>query len=233
MLLPGLLCDRTVWQPQIDALAGRADCVVVNYSSLNSLVGMAKQVLACAPTEKFAMAGHSMGGRIAFEVMRLAPERVERVALLDTSYPALAPGAEGEQERSRRMSLLKIAQTKGMRAMGQVWAHGMVHPKWLNTPLFESIVQMIERNTPAMYEAQITALLNRPDATNVLGTIRCPTLVLCGRDDSWSPLARHEEIHAAIAGSRLVVIDECGHMATMEEPGAVSNAFVHWLNAPA
>jgi pimeloyl-ACP methyl ester carboxylesterase len=233
MLLPGLLCDRAVWQPQIDALAGQANCVVASYSSLNSLVAMAEHVLATAPTEKFAMAGHSMGGRIAFEVMRLAPQRVERVALLDTSYPALAKGEEGEQERSRRMSLLKIAQTKGMRTMGQVWAHGMVHPSRLNTPLFESIVQMIERNTPAMYEAQIHALLNRPDATNVLGTIRCPTLVLCGRDDSWSPLARHEEIHAAIPRSKLLVLDECGHMATMEKPDAVSQAFVQFMNLAA
>ena len=229
LLLPGLLCDRAVWQPQIDALSNRFDCIVPNYASLTSLTAMAEHALATAPTEKFALAGHSMGGRIAFEVMRHAPQRVERIALLDTSYPALAKGNEGELERSRRMALLKIARSQGMRAMGEAWASGMVHPTRLNTPLFDSILDMIERNTPDMFAAQIQALLTRPDATPVLAEIRCPTLVLCGREDSWSPLQRHEEMHAAIAGSRLVVIEQCGHMSTMERPDAVSQAFVEWL----
>lgn len=230
LLLPGLLCDRAVWQPQIDALAARINCIVPNYASLTSLTAMAEHVLATAPTGKFALAGHSMGGRIAFEVMRLAPQRVERVALLDTSYPPLAEGSEGELERSRRMALLQIARSQGMRVMGEAWASGMVHPTRLNTPLFDSILDMIERNTPDMFAAQIQALLTRPDATPMLAEIRCPTLVLCGREDAWSPVQRHEEMHAAIPGSRLVVIEQCGHMSTMEHPEAVSQAFVDWLD---
>lgn len=230
LLLPGLLCDRAVWQPQIDALAGRVDCVVPNYASLASLTAMAEHVLATAPTETFALAGHSMGGRVAFEVMRLAPQRVERVALLDTSYPALAQGSEGELERSRRMALLQIARSQGMRVMGEAWASGMVHPTRLGTPLFDSILDMIERNTPDMFAAQVHALLTRPDATTVLTAIRCPALVLCGREDAWSPVQRHEEMHAAIGGSRLVVIEQCGHMSTLERPDAVARAFVDWLD---
>jgi pimeloyl-ACP methyl ester carboxylesterase len=231
LLLPGLLCDRAVWEPQIDALSGRFDCRVPNYASLTSLTAMAEHVLATAPTKTFALAGHSMGGRIAFEVMRLAPQRVERVALLDTSYPALPEGKEGESERSRRMALLQIARSQGMRVMGEAWASGMVHPTRLNTPLFDSILDMIERNTPDMFAAQIHALLTRPDATPVLAEIRCPTLVLCGRNDAWSPLERHEEMQAAIAGSRLVVIEQCGHMATMERADVVSQAFADWLGS--
>jgi pimeloyl-ACP methyl ester carboxylesterase len=107
----------------------------------------------------------------------------------------------------------------------------MVHPTRLNTPLFDSILDMIERNTPDMFAAQVQALLTRPDATALLREIRCPTLVLCGREDSWSPLQRHEEMHAAIAGSRLVVIEQCGHMATMEQPDVVSQAFADWLDS--
>jgi pimeloyl-ACP methyl ester carboxylesterase len=231
LLLPGLLCDSAVWQPQIDALSSRFDCTVANYASLTSLTAMAEHVLATAPTDTFALAGHSMGGRVAFEVMRLAPQRVERLALLDTSYPALAKGNEGELERSRRMALLQIARSQGMRVMGEAWASGMVHPTRLNTPLFDSILDMIERNTPDMFAAQVQALLTRPDATALLREIRCPTLVLCGREDSWSPLQRHEEMHAAIAGSRLVVIEQCGHMATMEQPDVVSQAFADWLDS--
>ena len=231
LLLPGLLCDRAVWQPQIDALSGRFDCVVPDYSSLDSLTAMAERVLATAPTEKFALAGHSMGGRVALEVVRLAPHRVERLALLDTSYPPLASGNEGELERSRRMALLQIARSQGMRVMGNAWASGMVHPTRLNTPLYDSILDMIERNTPDMFAAQINALLTRPDATPVLSAVRCPTLVLCGREDAWSPLQRHKEMHAAISGSRLVAIEHCGHMSTMEKPDAVSQAFEQWLDA--
>lgn len=229
LLLPGLLCDRAVWQPQIDALAGRYECVVPNYSQLNSLTAMAEHVLATSPATQFAVAGHSMGGRVALEVVRLAPERVQKLALLDTSYPALAGGAVGEDERKRRMALLQLAQAQGMRAMGEAWASGMVHRTRLRTPLFESILDMIERNTPEMYEAQIQALLARPDATGLLPTIRCPTLVLCGREDTWSPLSRHEEMHAAIPGSRLVVVEHCGHMSTMERPAEVAAALQDWL----
>jgi pimeloyl-ACP methyl ester carboxylesterase len=229
LLLPGLLCDYAVWKPQVDALSDSFRCEVAEYGSLNSITAMAEHVLATAPTETFALAGHSMGGRVAFEVMRLAPQRVERLALLDTSYPPLGAGPDGEHERSRRLALLEVARKKGMRTMGRAWATGMVHPSRLDTPLFETILDMIERNTPDMFAAQIAALLARPDAGPQLRRIERPTLVLCGREDTWSPLHRHEEIHAAIPQSRLVVIERCGHMSTMEKPVEVSNALRDWL----
>lgn len=229
LLLPGLLCDYAVWKPQVEALSERFRCEVPTYASLNSITAMAEHVLATAPAETFVLAGHSMGGRVAFEMMRLAPRRVERLALLDTSYPPLGAGPDGEHERSRRLALLELARKKGMRTMGRVWATGMVHPSRLDTPLFESILDMIERSTPEMFAAQIHALLTRPDAGMQLPKVKCPTLVLCGREDTWSPLHRHEEIHAAIPQSRLVVIEQCGHMSTMEKPDEVSNAFREWL----
>lgn len=113
--------------------------------------------------------------------------------------------------------------------MGAQWARGMVHPTRIGTPVFEAILQMIERHTPDMFAAQIKALLARPDASALLPQIHCPTLLLCGRDDLWSPLARHEEMQRQIAGARLEVIDRCGHMATMEQPQAVSQALAQWL----
>lgn len=228
VLLPGLLCDREVWQAQIDALG---PCHVPDYGTLDSLRGMAEHVLATAPAGPLAVAGHSMGGRVAFEMLRLAPERIERLALLDTSYHPLAEGEAGESERAGRMALLAKARRDGMHAMAREWAVGMVHPSRHGTPLFEAIVEMLARKTPGHYAAQIKALLERPDAEALLPTIRCPTLLLCGRDDAWSPPARHEHMQRQIAGSRLVVVEQCGHMSTMEQPEAVSRAFAEWMEA--
>ena len=232
LLLPGLLCDDTVWQAQCIALADIADCRVPVYRTLDSIGAMAEHVLATAPLGPFALAGHSMGGRVALEVLRRAPERVLRLALLDTGFQALAGGEVGEKERAGRYQLLALARSQGMRAMGAQWARGMVHPERLGDAVFEEILQMIARNTPDMFEAQIRALLGRPDATVLLPQIRCPALLLCGRDDAWSPLARHEEMHAAIFGSRLEVIEKSGHMTTMERPDAVSVALRNWLLKP-
>jgi pimeloyl-ACP methyl ester carboxylesterase len=230
VLLPGLLCDEAVWTAQRAAL-GLAECFVPSYGELSSITAMADRVLESAPAPRFALAGHSMGGRVALEVVRLAPQRVERLALLDTGMDPLAPGAAGEQERAKRMALLGLAREKGMRAMGSEWARGMVHPSRLDAPLFQEILDMIERQTLAIFEAQISALLNRPDAREVLRGLRCPTLLACGRQDAWSPLSRHEQMHALVPGSRLVAIEDSGHMSTMEQPGAVSQALLEWMQA--
>lgn len=121
------------------------------------------------------------------------------------------------------------APAKGMRVMGQQWARGMVHPQHLDTPVFEVILQMISRRTPDVFASQIQALLARPDATTLLPQIPCPTLLLCGRDDQWSPLARHEVMQQAIPGARLEVIEMSGHMTTLEQPQSVSRALAAWL----
>ncbi len=190
---------------------------------------MAQQVLQEAPTERFALAGHSMGGRVALEVMRMAPHRVERIALLDTGTHPLAEGEAGARERAGRMTLLEVANTRGMRAMGAQWARGMVHPSRLGSPLFESVLDMIERSSPAQFAAQIEALLGRPDAAPLLPTIACPALVLCGREDAWSPPAQHVAMHEAIPRSELVIVEQCGHMCTMEQPDAINAALAKWL----
>lgn len=230
VLLPGLLCDQAVWEEQVRALAG-ADCIVPSYGELSSLTAMARSVLDGVPAARFSLAGHSMGGRVALEMARLAPQRVERLALLDTGMDPIAPGDAGEQERGKRLALLQMARQQGMRRMGEAWAKGMVHPARLGSALFERILDMIERQTPAIFEAQITALLGRPDARGVLAGLRCPTLLACGRQDGWSPLSRHEQMQALCPVSRLTVIEDSGHMTTMEQPAAVSAALQAWLDA--
>lgn len=232
LLLPGLMCDRAVWAAQIEALSSRFDCIVPHYGMLNSLAAMAAQVLREAPAGPLAVAGHSMGGRIAFEMVAQAPQRIERLALLDTSTHPLPPGEEGERERAGRHALLEIARAQGMRAMAREWAKGMVHPSRLDSPVFDAVLDMFERGTPAAFAAQIEALLARRDATDLLARIAVPTLVLCGREDGWSPPSRHEFMHQRIAGSRLVILESCGHMSTMERPEAVTAALADWLAAP-
>ena len=229
VLLPGLLCDEEVWREQTSALAGIAECTVADYGMADSIGGMAEGVLASAPG-RFAVAGHSMGGRVAFEIVRRAPERVTRLALMDTRMQAKAAGEAGEKEAAGRYELLEIARTRGMRAMGEKWVQGMVHPSRLDDArLIGAILDMFGRKTPDIYAAQIQALLNRPDASPVAPGIRVPTLVLCGREDAWSQVLWHEEMARVIPNARLEVIEKCGHMATMERPAEVARAMRAWL----
>jgi pimeloyl-ACP methyl ester carboxylesterase len=230
VLLPGLLCDATVWVSQRSAMPD-AQCIVPDYGLLNSIPAMARQVLDQVPADPLCVVGHSMGGRVALEMARLAPQRIERLALLDTGTQARPADAVGLAEEQQRLELVQLAREKGMREMGRRWARGMVHPAQIDTPLFETILDMIERKTVAAYEAQIAALLGRPDARSVLESLQCPTLLLCGRQDQWSPLARHQQMHAALPGSKLVVVEDAGHMTTMEQPAAVNAALQQWLAA--
>lgn len=237
LLLPGLICDATVWTPVLSNPAAElddiADCQISGYGDADSIDAMARGVLRQAPV-KFALAGHSMGGRVALEVMRLAPARVTRLALLDTGYQARPGGETGERERAERMALLALARSEGMRAMGRRWAQGMVQMERLaDTALMNAILDMIERKSADTFAAQINALLNRPDATALLPQINCPTLLLCGREDSWSPLARHQQMAALMPRARLEVVAACGHMSTVERPQAVARAMRTWLEQPA
>lgn len=229
VLIPGLLCDESVWREQRLALSAHARVWVPDHGTLDSLTDMASAVLRDAPAEKFALAGHSMGGRVALEVLRLAPHRVQRIALLDTGWLPRPAGAQGERERASRMALLDTASQLGMRAMGQQWACGMVHPAVIDTPLFAAIMDMIERKTLEVFAAQVRALLARPDASAQLLAIDCPTLVLCGRQDNWSPLLQHLQMAAVIRGACLRIIEDAGHMSTMEQPQAVTAAMLEWL----
>ena len=232
VLLPGLLCDEEVWRGQIGALSDLAACTCLDWESLDSIVAMAELVLRTAP-EQFALAGHSMGGRVALQVYRTAPHRVTRIALLNTAVGPRPPGAAGEEEERKRRALLNVARTEGMRAMAMQWLPPMMHPdRMADTALVETIVAMVDRKTPDIFEAQIRALLGRPDAAPVLGQIRCPALLLSGREDGWSPPARHADMAAAIPGSKLAIIPHSGHMSTMEQPAAVAGAMRDWLEMP-
>ena len=229
VLLPGFLCDQSYWQHQIDALSDVALCSCADYGMLDSLPAMAESVLRHSP-KRFSLAGHSMGGRIALEVFRKAPDRVQRLALFNTGTTPRAAGAVGEEEERGRRSLLAVAQSQGMRAMALKWIPNMVAPaRRSDTALTEAIARMFERKNPQAFEAQMNALLGRPDATPLLGRLTCPTLVLTGQEDAWSTPAVHQQIAAAIPHSRLVLVPGSGHMSTMERPAEVAEAMRGWL----
>ncbi|MCP5280719.1 MAG: alpha/beta hydrolase [Rhodoferax sp.] len=230
LLVPGLMCDHTVWEPVMPALEARLRCTVVALADVDDLARMAHALLADAPA-RFALAGHSMGARVALEVLRQAPQRVSRIALLDTGYLARAPGAAGEEEARKRQSLLDLARAQGVRAMATEWVQGMVHPQRIaDDVLIGRIVAMFERKSADTFARQIRALLGRPDASAVLGAIAVPALVLCGRQDSWAPVPQHQQIHQRIAQATLAVVEEAGHMAPMERPDAVSAHLLRWLD---
>jgi len=192
---------------------------------------MAEQVLAGAPAS-FLLAGHSMGGRVALEILRRAPQRVVKLVLLDTGCEPLASGEPGERETEQRQRLVALSHREGIRSMGREWLRGMLpESRWNDEMLVESILAMMERKTPQIHAAQIRALLARPDASAVLTGISCPTLLLCGREDRWSPVVRHEQMAARIPGAVLAVIEDAGHMTTMERPESVSAAMRDFLCA--
>lgn len=214
----------------MDALSDVAVATCADYGQLDSLPAMAEAVLRPAP-DRFSIAGHSMGGRVALEVYRRAPSRVARIALLNTGYLPLAAGAAGEAEARKRDELVALAQSQGMRAMLRQWLPPMIDSRRIHdTALVNSIIEMMSRKTPEIFAAQQRALLARPDATPVLGQIRCPALLLTGREDGWSGPAQHAEMAARIGGSQLVIAPDSGHMSTMERPAEVSAALRTWLS---
>jgi len=232
ILVPGLMCDHTSWAPMLPFLDGHAHYMVVDHGLADSMVGMAQQILDAAPA-RFYLAGHSMGGRVAMQVVRLAPERVQGLALLGTGHRPKEDGALGEKEVQGRQALLDVAQQQSIRAMALIWVQNMVAPSRLKEAAFiEEIVQMFERKSEAIFKHQIQALLKRPDATHVLQQVKVPALVMAGEFDGWAPPSQHQAMADLIPAQPAIdVITGAGHMMMMEAPKAVAECFVRWLKA--
>jgi pimeloyl-ACP methyl ester carboxylesterase len=223
-LLSGLLCDGTVWGDVPELLADAADVRIVFFRGFASISAMAEHVLSVAPA-RFAVAGHSMGGRVALEVLRRAPQRVSAIALLDTG---VHPVREGEAQS--RGELVRLARAEGMAALAAAWLPPMMGASAARVAaVMPSLVEMVKRSTPEAFSAQINALLHRPDAAPVLSGIKVPALLLSGKNDNWSSLAQHREMQRSVAHAALVGIDDAGHMAPIEQPEAVAGALRAWL----
>ena len=225
LMLCGLLCDEAIWSDVPARLADVADVHVVSFPGFSTIGAMADQVLAAAPP-RFALAGHSMGGRVALEVWRRAPQRVTALALLNTG---VHPTRDAEYES--RGHLVRLAQTQGMAALAAKWLPPMMgaSPE-RQAQVIPTLTAMVERSTPEIYAAQINALLQRPDARPILPTITVPTLLLSGTNDGWSSLAQHADMQRSVAHATLVEIAGAGHMAPIERPDAVARALRGWLS---
>ena len=230
LLVPGLMCDHASWAPMLPYLNPHIAHTTLDHGDADSLVAMAERILENAPAV-FDLAGHSMGGRVALEVMRLAPQRVRRLALLGTGYRAKESGEAGAEELRKRQVLLDIARTQGVRAMAAEWVKSMVAPSRLSDPIFvEQIIAMICRKSEDIFKRQIKALIERPDASDVLSQVQIPTLVMAGAFDSWATPAQHQEIANHIpAKPEVAVIAPSGHMVMMEEPQLVAQQLNQWL----
>jgi len=221
VLLSGLLSDDTPWIDVATRLSPTCTVRIISFANCASIAEMAQRVLMESP-ERFALAGHSMGGRVALEVWRRAPERVAALGLLNTGA---SPSRPGEVESRGR--LVRIAREQGMAALAAEWLPPMMARTAEGAEqisLMQRLTSMVERQTPESFAAQIQALLNRPDAEPLLPTIRVPALLLSGSQDTWSPVSQHVRMQHMIPGSILVEVADAGHMAPIEQPEAVSNA---------
>jgi pimeloyl-ACP methyl ester carboxylesterase len=217
--------DQRLWRPQIEALSGLARCWVAEPTTSDTMAGLASDVLAAAPFERFALAGRSMGGYVALEIIRRAAGRVARLALLDTSARADAP-----EQSKRRNDFIELAQRGRFLGVTDALLPALVHPSRLkDEPLVALIKAMAKDVGKDAFIRQERAIMSRADSRALLPSIAVPALVLCGRQDAIAPLARHEEMAQAIPGAHLEVIEDCGHLSTLEKPDDVSRALRAWL----
>ena len=225
VILPGLMCDSRMFGFQLSAFGGI--CVDGFYGGADSIGAMADYALERMP-ERCSLLGHSMGARVAIELFRRAPERIARLALADTGVHGVRDG-----EAEKRFALRDLGLAEGADALVDTWLPPMIGPERADdAELYATLRAMSVDAGVATYDAQIRAMLGRPDAATVLPDIDCPTAVIVGRDDNWSPIKQHEEIAAAIPGARLMVIEHAGHMAPFEQPAAFNEALGTWLSWP-
>lgn len=223
LLLPGLLCDARIW-PSAALDLTHPVIAPMGYGLADSLEDMAAIALETAPA-RISLLGHSMGARVALEIVRQAPECVERLALVSTGVHQPRDG-----EAAARHALLDLGRAEGAKALVDRWLPPMVAPARRDDhALIDPLRAMCVQAGVDVFAAQITALLARPPVEDLLGSIACPTLVLVGSEDGWSSPAQHRDIADAIPGAELRVIDGSGHMLPAEAPEAFVDAVRRWL----
>ena len=225
ILLPGLLCDHALWQHQTSSLGEIFDITVADLTREDNVPDLARAVLARAP-QTFALAGLSMGGYVAMEIMRQAPDRVERLALLDTTARADTP--EQTERRKTFINMTEVGKFKGVTA---ALLPNLVHPDFVEDPAIGGVVtQMAERVGKEAFLRQQHAIMNRIDSRPHLKAVKCPTLVLCGSDDALTPVELHEEMAAEIGEvAELAIVKRSGHLAPLEQPQVVNYALQEWM----
>jgi pimeloyl-ACP methyl ester carboxylesterase len=226
VLVPGLASSARIYAPLIPALWRFGPVMVANHIRDDSMAAIARRILSEAPL-RFALAGHSMGGYIAFEVMRQAPERVIKLALINTQARPDTPEAT-----ARRRGLMERARRGELRAIREESFPELVHPSRRDDSDILKLVHAQDEDVGVEgYLRQQTAIIARVDSRSTLATIKCPTLVLTGDADSTIPNALSKEMAEGIPGARLVILDRCGHLPQPEQPEATVRALSEWLGS--
>jgi pimeloyl-ACP methyl ester carboxylesterase len=224
VLVPGLNCTGALFRPQIDGLAGAARCHVADHGAASSLEEISARILDAAPP-RFALAGLSMGGYVAFEIIRQAPERVARLCLLDTRA-----AMDSDEDAERRRRTIELASSGHFAKLhGILWPR-LVHPARVTDADLEQVVLDMMRDTgPERFVRQQTAVLNRRDYEPVLRAIRAPTLIVVGEQDAVTPPEASRQMQGLIENARLETVPDCGHLSTLEKPEAVTRLMRRWL----
>jgi pimeloyl-ACP methyl ester carboxylesterase len=224
ILIPGLLLDEVLWRHQVEYLKDTVQVAVADVTKDDTIPAMAERILAGAPPS-FALAGLSLGGYVAQEIMRQAPERVERLALVATNARA-----DNEEQQKNRTSLIKLAEIGKFKGVTPRLLPSFVHPDRLNDPTVAGVVmEMAERVGQEAFVRQQLAIMARKDGRSDLEAIRIPTLILAGRQDLLCPPKVQEEMAARLTNGRLVFIEDCGHLPPLERPHATTAVLRYWL----
>jgi len=224
LLIPGLVSSARIYAPVVPALWRFGPVTIANHIRDDNMGAIARRILAEAPP-RFALAGHSMGGYIAFEIMRQAPERVAKLALINTqARPDTTEASE------RRRGMIARAQGGGYRGVLDELFPGFVHPsRQGDQSLRQLVYDMADDVGPEAFVRQQTAMIGRPDSRPALAWIRCPTLVLSGDEDHTIPNSLSKEMADGIHGAKLVILPDCGHLPQPEQPEATGAALLAWL----
>ena len=226
VLIPGLAGSARLYAPQIPPLWRAGPVMIADHTRDDSMAAIARHILESAP-RVFALVGLSMGGYISFEILRQAPERVARLALLDTS-----PSPDtAEQSATRRAQMALVAQGRFAEVLDTSFPRLVHRSRREDRALREVFDAMAQEVGAEGYVRQQTANIARPDSRALLGSIRCPTLVLVGDGDEVTPPERAAEMAHGIAGAHLVSVPQCGHLSALERPEEVTRALLEWLRS--
>lgn len=222
------MTDERLYAHQVAALGASHDCKVFVFREQDSMARMAEELLAHTP-QRFTLIGLSLGGYVAFEVIRRALPRLQRLALIDTTAVADHPA-----RRQGRLDDIAKVHAGGIEALIPELPSRWLLPAHVHDPALVALMGSMARSVGARGQFnQQTAMLGRPDSHADLARVRVPTLLACGRQDPVTPLADHEAMAACVPGSRLEVIEDCGHLSTIEQPQAVTDVLMRWLQSTA
>lgn len=226
VLIPGLVCTPALYREQLSALWRFGPVTVADHTRDDSMAGIARRILSQAPA-RFALIGLSMGGYIAFEILRQAPERAAKLALLDTTARPDAP--EQTEARKRQIEMAQSGRFSDIARL--LFPRFVAAARHADRALQETVRRMADDTGPDAFVRQQTAIMNRVDSRPTLGRIACPTLVVVGEQDVLTPPDRAAEMVAAIPNARQIVVPNCGHLCTLEQPDVLTQVLGDFLGS--